>query len=246
MNAVVKQSAKAKLVSYGPKGYSVDVHFNPASMVYTLENSSKQEAGGPKRRQFAAQFSGKLSMDLQFDTTGTGADVRQTTKAIAAFMQASSPDGKNPSSGNAQAQPVVSFQWGSYEFKGTLDSFKETIDFFSADGVPLRSLVSISLSRQDKVLDAGPPPTPPSPDPKALTSGSQVPTSSGDSATSVSTRGGDPTAARQLGTDNGLDSIRSTGGATLQVSAGIQLNAAAAFAVSASAGGGDRKSTRLN
>jgi Contractile injection system tube protein len=206
----------------------VEVHFNPASLVYTIENSSKQQAADPKRRQFAAQFSGKLTMDLQFDTTDTGEDVRQTTNQVAMFMQASADAGKNPSSGNAQAQPVVSFEWGSYEFKGTMESFKETIDFFSADGVPLRALVSIGLARQDDVFDQN------ANFSSSDTSGSLVPTSSDGSATSIATLGGDPSAARQLGTDNGLESLRFTAGASLNVGAGIQLNAAASFSASAS------------
>jgi hypothetical protein len=171
-------------------------------------------------------------MDLQFDTTDTGEDVRQTTNQVAMFMQASADAEKNPSSGNAQAQPVVSFQWGSYEFKGTMDSFKETIDFFSADGVPLRSLVSISLARQDQVFDED------ADFSSSDVGGSLVPTSDSDSATSAATKGGDPRAARQLGADNRLESLRSTGGATLQVNAGIQLNGPAAFAASASVGAG--------
>ena len=210
----------------------VEVHFNPASLVYTIENSTKQQSGDPKRRQFAAQFSGKLTMDLQFDTTDTGEDVRQTTNQIAMFMQASANAGKNPSSGNPQAQPVLSFEWGSYEFKGTMESFKETIDFFSAEGVPLRALVSIGLARQDNVFDEN------ATFSSSDVSGSLIPTSSDDSATSAATMGGDPSAARQLGADNGLESLRFTAGASLNVGAGIQLNAAVGFSASASASAG--------
>ena len=227
--------AKAKLVSLGPDRTEVIVHFNPASLVYTVENSTNQQSGDPKRKQFAAQFSGKLTMDLQFDTTNTGEDVRLTTNKVAKFMQSSANAGKNESSGNAQAQPVLSFQWGAYEFKGTMESFKETIDFFSADGVPLRSLVSIGLARQDKVFDEGA-------DFKSAKvndslNKSLVPTSERDDVTKLATKAGDPSAARRLGADNGLDSLRSTGGAMLQVNGGIQLNAAAAFSASASISG---------
>jgi hypothetical protein len=232
MDLSIPTTVKAKLVSLGPDQTEVEVHFNPASLVYTIENSTKQQSGSPKRKQFAAQFSGKLTMDLQFDTTGTGEDVRKTTNKVAMFMQASANAGKNQSSGTAQAQPVVSFQWGSYEFKGTMESFKETIDFFSADGVPLRSLVSIGLARQDEVFDEGANLA------STNVSGSLVPTSASDSATSAATKGGDPSAGRQLGADNGLDSLRSTGGAALQVNGGIQLNAPVAFAAAASVGGG--------
>ena len=227
MDTPIPPTQKAKLVSLGPDKTEIKVHFNPASLVYTLENSTNQSAGKPKRQQFAAQFSGKLAMDLQFDTTDYGSDVRLTTNQIAMFMQATANASKDKKGAPVQAPPVLSFQWGSYEFKGTMESFKETIDFFSAEGIPLRALVSITLARLDKVLD------------DATTSatnvsGSLVPTGNGQSATDVATRGGDPCAARQLGTDNGLASLRFTGGVSLQVTAGIQLNPPAAFATPAS------------
>jgi hypothetical protein len=114
-----------------------------------------------------------------------------------------------------------------------MESFKETIDFFSSDGVALRALVSIGLARQDLVFDEG------TQFKSASTAGSLVPSGSGDSALSVATRGGDPTAARQIGVDNGLESLRFTGGSTLQINAGVQLNPPSAFVTvpSASSGG---------
>src|SRR5580692_9591890 len=221
-------------------GTPLTVHFNPASLVYSVENSVAQQSGGPKKVQYVAQFSGKLTMDLQFDTTDTGADVRTYTNQVALFMQASgnasaAASNSAPPSANGGAQsappkapPVLQFQWGTYVFQGIMDSFKETIDFFSADGVALRALVSIGLSRQDQVFDEGANLSGPT------NSGSLVPSSGSDSALSAATRGGDPNAQRQLGTDNGLDSLRFTGGASMQVSAGIQLNPPAAFVTTSS------------
>jgi hypothetical protein len=239
------QVAKATLTAL-PSGTPLTVHFNPASLVYSVENSVAQQSGGPKKKQYVAQFSGKLTMDLQFDTTDTGSDVRTVTNQVALFMQASAnasaaaqnsapPSAGGDSSGPPpKAPPVLMFQWGTYQFQGIMDSFKETIDFFSADGVALRALVSIGLSRQDQVFDEGANLSGPS------NAGSLVPSSSGDSAQSMATRGGDPGAARQLGSSNGLESLRFTGGASLQVGGGVQLNPPAAFvtAPSASAGGG--------
>jgi hypothetical protein len=253
MPATPPQLVKATLSSVGSgPSNSVEVHFNPASLVYSVENSVSQQSSNPKKVQYVAQFSAKLTMDLQFDTTDTGSDVRTVTKQVAYFMQASgnasataansapqNPDGGGSSGGPPPAAPpVLCFQWGSYQFQGIMDSFKETIDLFSADGVALRSLVSIGLSRQDLVLDdsdnlSGP-----------TSAGSLVPSSSTDSALSLATRGGDPSAMRQLGADNGLESLRFTGGASMQVSsgsggAGVQLNPPAAFVTaSASAGAG--------
>jgi hypothetical protein len=242
MDLPIPTVTKAQLQSL-PDGDPIEVHFNPASLVYSLENSSRQQGNDPKRRQFAGQFTGKLTMDLQFDTTGTGDDVRTITNQVAMFMQSSADAGKSGSSGggsggsgsnsgaNAPAQPVLAFQWGTYVFKGIMESFKETIDFFSADGVPLRAMVSIGLARQDNVFDED----------QALLgagtgAGSVVQTSSRDSATSAATKGGDPSASRALASANGLESTRFTAGVSLQVNAGIQFNAAAGFAASASVG----------
>jgi hypothetical protein len=234
------QVAKATLTAL-PNGTPVTVHFNPASLVYSVENSVAQQSGNPKKVQYVAQFSGKLTMDLQFDTTDTGSDVRTITNQVALFMQASanaaaaasnaappSPNG-NSSGPPPTAPPVLCFQWGTYQFQGIMDSFKETIDFFSADGVALRALVSIGLSRQDQVFDEGANLSGPT------SAGSLVPSSTSDSALSISTRGGDPSAARQLGADNGLESLRFTGGASLQVNGGVQLNPPTAFVTSPSA-----------
>jgi len=236
--------AKATLTAL-PGGTPLNVHFNPASLVYSVENSVAQQSGNPKKAQYVAQFSGKLTMDLQFDTTDTGSDVRTVTNQVALFMQASAnasaaaqnsapPSANGNSSGPPpKAPPVLMFQWGTYQFQGIMDSFKETIDFFSNDGVALRALVSIGLSRQDQVFDEGADLS------GTTTSGSLVPSSSTDSAQSMATRGGDPSAARQLGADNGLESLRFTGGASLQVSGGgVQLNPPAAFVTAPSAGAG--------
>src|SRR5579872_7410489 len=228
MPAVVKATLTAL-----PSGTPMPVHFNPSSLVYTVENSAQQQGGDPKRRQFAAQFTGKLTMDLQFDTTGTGADVRKDTSQVALFMQSSAAanKAKSGSGTNPPAPAVLSFDWGAYHFQGFMESFKETIDFFSADGIPLRALVSIGLARQDNVFDAGPGTT-------AQVSGSLVPTGAGSSATSAASLGGDPSASRALAAANGLENPRFTGGASLQVGGGIQLNAAVGFVASASVSGG--------
>lgn len=240
------QIAKATLTAL-PDGSPLEVHFNPTSLVYTVQNSVAQKSGSPKKAQYVAQFSGKLTMDLQFDTTDTGSDVRIYTNQVALFMQASgnaqaaaqTAAAAQSSGGSSQgtppkAPPVLSFEWGTYEFQGIMDSFKETIDFFSADGVALRALVSIGLSRQDQVFDEGANLSGPT------DSGTLIPSSSSDSALSLATLGGDPSAARQLGADNGLESLRFTGGISMQVKPGVQLNPPAAFvtAPSVSAGAG--------
>ncbi len=183
------------------------------------------------------QFTGKLTMDLQFDTTDTGVDVRRSPRQVALFMQSSAAANKaakSDSGANPPAPSVLSFDWGAYQFQGFMESFKETIDFFSADGIPLRALVSIALARQDNVFDAG----------SANTDGRlrqpayrrAVRRTRGE--TYGGQLGGDPNATRALASANGLENPRFTGGAALEVGGGIQLNAAVGFVASASAGGG--------
>ena len=237
---LVKASLKAL-----PNGDPFNVDFNPASLVYSIENSVAQQSGAPKKVQYVAQFSAKLTMDLQFDTTDTGSNVRLLTSQVALFMQASgnasakaanaapkSADG-SPQGPPPKAPPVLLFQWGSYQFQGIMDSFKETIDFFSIEGVPLRSLVSIGLSSQDVVFGSTL-----SELLSSTNAGSTVSSALSDSALSLATRGGDPSATRQLGADNGLESLRFTGGAPMQVGGGVQLNPPAAFVTSSSSGAG--------
>ena len=241
MNAA-PQLQKANLSSIGGKrpAVSIDVHFNPASLVYTVENKSPQSSSGPKKRQFVAQFSGKLTMDLQFDTTNTGDDVRSMTAKVAKFMEPSANATHAADEANSQnpkvpahAPPVLLFKWGSYQFKGIMESFKETIDLFSADGVALRSLVSIGLARQDAVFDGTKQQSP------MAASGTVLPPNI--TSQQAANQGGDPSASRGVGAANGQESLRFSDGSPLVVNAAPQLNPPAAFATgsaSASAGVG--------
>ncbi len=123
----------------GAKSAPIAVHFNPVSLQYTVTNTMK-EGKGKKQKQYVSQSTGKLTMDLVFDTTHSGEDVRSHTEKIAKFMEPEK---------SSKVPPVVEFQWGTYRFKGMVESFKETIDFFAASGVPLRAAVNLTMARQD-------------------------------------------------------------------------------------------------
>src|SRR4051794_8676400 len=115
---------KAMLTPDG--GDPILVQFNPTSLVYTVEAKTKQEGKDPKRRQHNSQTTGKLTMDLQFDTTDTGEDVRRYTSEVALLMESSAGEvAKAKKRGANQAPaPVLTFSWGAYEFKGIMDSYK--------------------------------------------------------------------------------------------------------------------------
>lgn len=123
---------------------AVLVQFNPLSLSYTAQNTLEKKGRDASARQFVAQTTAKLEFDLQFDSSHDGGDVRAETDRIKQFLQ---PLEQGPVCD--RAPPLVGMRWGSFVFKGVLESFRETLDFFSAEGVPLRSLLKIALASQD-------------------------------------------------------------------------------------------------
>lgn len=207
----------------------IDVHFNPVSLQYSIENTRSDQGGQGgsqdqtnKKTQFTTQSKGKLTMDLIFDTTDTGDNVRLYTQKVAQLM--------DPTKGEKNAPPVFQFEWGLYTFTGLLDSYKETIDYFASDGVPLRALVNITISSQTDVFNEV--------DPSKAQRASVVATPKFDSATKAATKGGDPNASRALASSNDLASLRFTAGASLTVDTSVQLKPPVAFTTVSGGGAG--------
>ena len=230
--------ARFKTMS-GPSSQRVEVpvHFNPDSLQYTVQNTMKEEGQGKKKKQHVSQTTAKLTMQLVFDTTDTGEDVRVYTDDMAKLLQPFKD-------GSDKSPPLVEFGWGVYRFTGIVDQYKETTDFFAAGGVPLRSMIDISLSSQDAVFESNH-------NPSASVDGdlsAEEPTvhqqpdnnqSSGPSgASGLASALGDPRAARAIASLNGSSSLRFGAGAALAVGGGVSLQAAAAFSVGISASAG--------
>jgi hypothetical protein len=120
----------------------------------------------------------------------------------------------------------VMFDWGTLRFKGIAEGYKETIDFFSANGVPLRSSINLTLSRQDAVFDE-----PAADAPKnAGAVDADLFDAPADSAAGAANGGGAPGAARSLAAANGQESLRFGVGASLTIGASIELKPPVAFA----------------
>jgi hypothetical protein len=207
----------------------VDVDFNPASLQLQISNELKDTKNN-ERKQYIAKSNAKLTMELLFDTTDDGADVTQTTRKLQAFIAPPAPPGQPAE--RQTPPPLVLFEWGRIKFKGIAESYRETIDFFSANGVPLRASVNLTLSRQDQVFDdaAGSAPQ----DGGATGEDDALDTPAG-SAADVASAAESPDAARAVAQANGQESLRFGNGSPLTVSASITLKPPAAFA---SGGGG--------
>lgn len=208
------------------QGQSIPVHFNPASLQYTVANTQDQQNQNGTGVQFVSQTTAKLTMDLVFDTTMTGVDVREATDKMAKLM-------RPYQDGGGKVPPSVEFSWGAYTFTGIVEQYKETLDFFSAGGVPLRSSINLTLSSNAVVFDS-------SKNPNASVDGQGapepvvVPDSAG--AASVANALGDPRAARAIASASASASLRFGGGASLAVAGSVSLSPPAAFAASGDIG----------
>jgi hypothetical protein len=244
----IQWDAKQSVATPVPGGKSVEVHFNPQNLKLTYANENKggdQPAGSSK--QFVGAGTSKLSIELVFDTSDSGTDVRRTTRDVAYFIQAKPAD-KQKDKNNKRVPPGVEFQWGTFIFRGVVDSMSETLEFFAEDGTPLRATVSLGLSRQDiefigvtgdaltRSVDAD----------AAAAQGAagRQPLSAaqpGDSVQSMAARSGNGADWKSIAAANNIDDpLRLQAGALVNLSAGagVSTGASASVGISFGAGGG--------
>jgi hypothetical protein len=202
-----------------------EVDFNPASLKVTLTNRLQDEdaSGGPgQARQNTRVTTSKLETELVYDTTETGDDVRTRTSELKQ-MAIAAP-------GNPPAPPSVELRWGSFSYVGVIESLDETLDFWAAEGIPLRATVKLSITNVNGAADelVG-----------DRASAALNPISPGGTGTTgAATRAGDPKAGRALAAANGIENMRMAGGGTVAISAGVRLQAAAGFRLGAGASAG--------
>lgn len=219
--------AEFRIVGPGKAGKPIPVHFNPETLEYTVTNNIKEGGNSTKPKQQVSKTSGKLTMELVFDTTLDGTDVRAKTDKLQALMQPTKE-------GKKKIAPVVEFAWGTYRFKGIFTSYKETLDYFSSTGVPLRASISVTMTQQDGLFD------PQASKEKAKVNEapafSPVKPSQGGDDENRGPATGDPQADRALGEDNGEDNLRFFSGRELSLPVGPDLLPPVAFASPGSGG----------
>lgn len=209
-----------------------------------LSNTLKQNerSGSSRATQYVDKSSSTLTVELIFDTTLPGTDVRDQTHPINAHFMVAEHLEKN----EQRTPKRCRFQWGAFAFIGVMSNFDETLDFFSPEGQPLRSTVAIKLS-EDRYQHLGESREAAERETPTLTATGNSPEDSdggeggGDSQrqTSVdqaqSEAGGDPRDWRRTAMFNGVESPRLPGGAALSVPrSGAGGNAGAGFRFGAS------------
>jgi len=135
-----------------PDGDKVEVQFNPETLKMAYSNQiSGEDNNGGSAIQFTSKGTTKLSFDLWFDVSAKQPDneavddVRKLTQKVIKFMET---DVTGSGEDAKYTPPGCRFQWGSFLFEGVMDSISENLEFFSAQGKPLRASMSISLSNQ--------------------------------------------------------------------------------------------------
>ncbi len=101
------QFIKATFKVRGGDRDPIPVHFNPQTLQYAITNTLKNSGSGNSTKQYVSESTGKLTMELVYDTTDSGEDVRLHTVRVAELMEPSESE-KTP--------PVVEFEWGLYKF----------------------------------------------------------------------------------------------------------------------------------
>jgi hypothetical protein len=189
----------------------LEVDFNPESLKLSISNALQANRGRRKKEppQFVTDSTAKLAVELVFDTTTYGFDVRQITSRVAQMMK---PKGSARQQKKKKGIPaIVIFEWGTFLFEGYIDSFNETLDFFAAEGVPLRSTVSLSITEQDDPFrgpsgvgstDIG------LGDEVLPTTAPPVPVPADRSIDDVALASGDPAAAGRIAAANGIENRR--------------------------------------
>ena len=226
----ITEGKPPKRVSGAAGGATLTVDFNPAQLKLTVTNtmqdeqpdgkkSAKKKDSNPPPRQNVRKSATKLDTELVFDSTDTGSDVRIKSNQLKMMGRPKSP--KNP------ALPQVTLEWGLFSFTGVIESITETLDFWSGEGVPLRSTMQIVMQSLDLDVRNSPPPQQ-----------ANATAKDGRGTTGVATEAGDARAGRALAAANGLESMRMPDGGELSITDDVEIIPPAAFSVGAVAGGG--------
>ncbi len=145
---------KAKIINLSNESEFVECMFNPHEYTLSKSNTWKANENISKNAPTATFQSGGaqvLKLSLHFDTLADGGDVRATTDKLWKMMEVDK-DNQNSESGKG-APPEVAFEWGRLYFRSVITNMSQKFTLFTADGVPVRCMVSITLEQKVDISD---------------------------------------------------------------------------------------------
>ena len=143
----VENKQKATIINLDTNE-TVTCQFNPGEYTFTKRNTWKQNAGKGQDvpvMEFSGGKPAQLKMELFFDTTAKGEDVREKyTDKLIKMTQIGSRD----ASTNVGEPPKCRFQWGStWSFIAVLTNIQQKFIMFLGDGTPVRAKVNVTFQQ---------------------------------------------------------------------------------------------------
>ncbi len=131
-------------------GATFYVQFNPKEMKLDEAAAWKESEEFQIDKPLVEFDRGKassLTMELIFDTTDSGDDVREKwTSKLAGFVSVTVSDTDNVH--DATRPPRCTFNWGSFSFPAVIEKVSTSFIMFASNGNPLRAKVSITLKER--------------------------------------------------------------------------------------------------
>jgi hypothetical protein len=122
---------------FNPKDFSITKAVKWVYRTVDGKNSGDPEFAGGKAQD--------LNVDLVFDSTDTGSDVR--TKYSELLKMAEIDSTKLNQTTQKGEPPQCKFQWGSFlSFTGVITTVSQNFTLFKGDGTPLRARVKVTFS----------------------------------------------------------------------------------------------------
>jgi LysM repeat protein len=130
---------KAQIINVDTSA-SYSVLFNPKE--YSVQKSVQWEPHKSPgldlpEQQFTSGNPAVLSVELFFDTYEEKTDVRKTHTDKVMGLTLVDPDKHRP--------PLVMFQWGTFKFKGVVESLTMRYTMFASSGTPCRAVASMTI-----------------------------------------------------------------------------------------------------
>ncbi len=139
------EKAKFIVLDGKKRGTVIPLQFNPASYSVEENNSfSEKKLMGLKGivNQFTGSKKSDLTLELMFDSTSSGKDVRLLIEPFSLIVDIDN---------TLHAPPPCSFVWETFLYEGIVTSFKKEFTYFFSTGTPARVKVSITLKSYEVV-----------------------------------------------------------------------------------------------
>lgn len=133
----VSDPSKKVTCQFNPKDFSITKSVKWVEKIVDGKNTGDMEFAGGQAQD--------LVVDLMFDSTDTGSDVRGKYSEL--LKMADIDTAKTNTTTRKGEPPECKFQWGSFlSFTGVIKSVAQDFILFKADGTPLRARVKVTFS----------------------------------------------------------------------------------------------------